>query len=284
MLELTRSVRFCVNDSPGGGAAWGAPDNTFAAYPSMRGMGRYYEIDVRCRGTPSEATGYFLNIKQIDQAVRSAAIPVIERACRERPAADPSLVLAEIVGPVNAALDGHVSCVRWKLTPYYSIEMSPTPISPTTLKPGGEPRVLMRQQFEFAASHRLHSAGLSDAENRAMFGKCNNPSGHGHNYRVEACVESPVTREGARFSLADLERAAAATIVERFDHKHLNVDTPEFDVHRGGVNPSVENIARVCFELLAPTVTKACPEAKLRSVTVWETDKTWCTYPAGEDK
>ena len=114
-----------------------------------------------------------------------------------------------------------------------------------------------------------------------MFGKCNNPSGHGHNYRVEACVDSPMDRNGAKFSLADLERTASRMIVERFDHKNLSTDSPEFDVMKGGFNPSVENIARVCFELLAPTVSATCPEAALRSVTVWETDKTWCTYPAG---
>lgn len=272
-------MRFCVNDHAGTGAPggdWGSPDNTFAAYPSMRGMGRYYELEVRCRGVPSPATGYFLNIKQIDQAVRSAGIPIVERACRERPGGDPALVLANILGPVNALLGGVVTGVRWKLTPYYSIEMTPP-----TASPAGAPRVLMRQQFEFAASHRLHCAGLSDAENRAMFGKCNNPSGHGHNYRVEACVDSPLAREGAKFSLAELERAASRVIVERFDHKNLSTDSPEFDVMKGGFNPSVENIARVCFELLGPTVVAACPEAKLRSVTVWETDKTWCTYPAG---
>lgn len=292
MLEVTRSVRFCVN--PGGRAGeahpWGEPLNTFAAYPSMRGMGRYYELDVRCVGTPSETTGYFLNIKQIDQAVRSAGIPIIERACRERPDADPATVLGAAVGPINDALGGRVAAVRWRLTPYYSVEMRTTPAqtSPAAApRPGpcsaAERRVLIRQQFEFAASHRLHSASLSDDENRAMFGKCNNPSGHGHNYRVEACVESPLGVDGSRISLAEIERAAARTIVDRFDHKHLNVDNPEFDVSGRGVNPSVENIARVCFELLGPEIEGAQPDSRLRSITVWETDKTWCTYPAGAD-
>ncbi len=280
MLELSRCVRFCVNDGAEGTPEWGDPLNTFAAYPSMRGMGRFYELEVRCRGTPSESTGYFLNIKQIDQAVRAAGIPVIERACRERPWMDPAAALLDVSGPVNNALGGRVTLVRWKLTPYYSVEMSP----PTIPLIAGEPHVLLRQQFEFAASHRLHSVSLSDAENIAMFGKCNNPSGHGHNYRVEACVDSPVNRDGARISLAEVERIASKTIVDRFDHKHLNLDNPEFDVTRGGVNPSVENIARVCYELLAPEVTRICPVAKLRAITVWETDKTWCTYPAGEEK
>ena len=164
MLELTRCVRFCVNDATKGTPEWGDPLNTFAAYPSMRGMGRYYELEVRCRGTPSESTGYFLNIKQIDQAVRSAGIPVIERACRERPWMDPAGALLDVSGPVNDALGGRVTLVRWKLTPYYSVEMSP----PTIPLIAGEPPVLLRQQFEFAASHRLHSASLTEMQHARL--------------------------------------------------------------------------------------------------------------------
>lgn len=272
MVDLTRSVRFCINDAPPGAPAPAdaAQDNTFAAYPSMRGLGRFYEWDVRCRGTVSPTTGYFLNIKEVDQAVRSAAIPLVQQACRESPSADPALVLARTLAPLNAALKGALAAVRWKLTPYYSIEMSPTAPS----------RVLLRQQFEFAASHRLHCPSMTDDQNRRLFGKCNNITGHGHNYRVEPCVESPVGPSGAAFPLADLERIVARSVIDRFDHKHLNSDTPEFRVESGGVNPSVENIARVCFDLLATEIKHACPDANLRSVTIWETDKTWCTYPA----
>ena len=269
MLDLTRSVRLCINDGPA--PASGEPaDNTFAAFPSARGLARFYELQVRCRGDVNAATGYFLNIKGINRAVRSVALPMIARACRERPGMDASLVLGEFLGPLNDALKGAVAGVRWCVTPYYSIEMSPTHTD----------RALLRQQFEFAASHRLHCAHLSDAENRAMFGKCNHPGGHGHNYRVEPCVETPIGPEGAAFALADLERLTARTIIDRFDHKHLNEDEPKFDTGRGGVNPSVENIAKVCFELLRPEIGKVCPDAALRSVTVWETEKTWCTYPA----
>ena len=82
------------------------------------------------------------------------------------------------------------------------------------------------------------------------------------------------------FSLETLERITAERVISRFDHAHLNEDTAEFDTSRGGVNPSVENIARVCYDLLAPAVVSASPDARLRSVTVWETDKTSATYPA----
>jgi 6-pyruvoyltetrahydropterin/6-carboxytetrahydropterin synthase len=225
-------------------------------------------------------TGYFLNIKQIDQAVRAAAVPIIERACREQPENDPALLLGELLRVADAELKGRVARLRWRLTPYYSIEMNTESRS----------TVLLRQQFEFAASHRLHSPAMSEEQNLATYGKCNNPSGHGHNYRVEPCVAVELPAEGGgaapRFALADLERLTNQTIIERFDHKHLNTDTPEFACEPGGADgaglmPSVENIARVCYERLAPAVTAAAPGGgvSLRSVTVWETDKTSCTYP-----
>lgn len=252
------------------------PTNTFAAYPTMVGLGRHYELDVRCIGEADASTGYFLNIKDIDHAARATLIPSIERACREAPGAAPQDVLARALPELDSAIrragQARVRGVRWRLSPYYSVEVqmgSPGPVA------------ILRQQFEFAASHRLHCAGLSDEQNRAMFGKCNNPSGHGHNYRVEPAVEVPVGPERVdanRFTLTDLERVTAETIIKRFDHMHLNVDIPEFRTG-SGLNPSVENIAKVCFELLEPALKRANPNVQLRAVTVWETEKTSCTYP-----
>lgn len=276
MPVLTRSVRFCVNPPAKDAAPLpGSPDNTFAGFPSMRGLGRFYELVVRCRGEVDATTGYFLNIKVIDRAVREWAVPVIERACHERPETDPAEVLRELLPGLSRGLGGVVESVRWNLSPYYSVEVSPMPAAPSV------PVVLIRQQFDFAAAHRLHAPALSDAENRSVFGKCNNPSGHGHNYRVEPCVAVRLDRPEPRFSLADVERLTARTLIDRFDHTHLNEDTREFAVGSpGGLNPSVENIAKVFFDLLAPAVASASAgSAELRSITVWETDKTSCTYP-----
>jgi 6-pyruvoyltetrahydropterin/6-carboxytetrahydropterin synthase len=172
---------------------------------------------------------------------------------------------------VDAALRGTVAAVRWYLSPYYSVEVVKS-----------EPSVvLLRQRFDFAASHRLHVPALSDEENRAAFGKCNNPRGHGHNYQVEPAVAVRLKDGRQPFALPQLERVVEDTIIRRFDHKHLNEDTPEF-AYSGPhpVTSSVENIARVFFDLLAPAVRLASPEAELRSVTVWETDRTCSTYPA----
>jgi len=139
-------------------------------------------------------------------------------------------------------------------------------------------KCIVRQQFSFAASHRLHVTELSDEENRLVFGKCNNPSGHGHNYKLETAVEidaQPLENNNLPrpFDATELEALVRETVIERFDHKNLNADCAEF----AALNPSVENIARVCYELLEPAVGNE--GVALREVRLWETEKTSCTYP-----
>ncbi|MBX3351306.1 MAG: 6-carboxytetrahydropterin synthase [Phycisphaeraceae bacterium] len=261
MLLLARTVRFAVNDradSPSG-------PNGYAGRPPMRGLGRHYELDVVCRGEADPATGYFLDIKAIDEAARRGAIPEIERACRDAPAREASEVVVDAARGLARELPGKFWSVLWRLSPFYSVEMRAEDMT----------RAILRQRFEFAAAHRLHSASLSEEENRRVFGKCNHPSGHGHNYVVEPAVAVDTREAGRRFRLEDLERITDETVIARFDHKHLNLDTDEFG--EGGLNPSVENIARVCFELLSGPIGSA--GAELVGVTVWETEKTSATYP-----
>ncbi len=282
MVELARTVRFCIAEHAAGrdaASAGARAYNTFAGHPSMRGLGRYYEIDVLCRGMADPLTGYFLNIKVIDDAVRGVCVPAITQACHQRPWVDPLVVLGELLEPLNRELGGVVRRVTWRLTPYHAVSMVPG-ASDTPTTPPAALSAEMTQQFDLAASHRLHVPTLSDAENRSTFGKCNHPSGHGHNYRVEPSVRVPVTPFGSPFTLADLERVTHRVLIERYDHTHLNVDMPEFDPGRGGVNPSVENIARVFFDRLAPAIEAEGKGATLRAITVWETDKTRCRYPA----
>lgn len=261
MPTLSRTVRFCINaPTPGRGADAGGDRNGYAGVPAMRGLGRYYEVTVRCVGDLDPATGYLINIKDIDRAVRGRVVPLIERACQREPGAD----AASLLGGLLAALAPELPLahgLRWWLTPYHSVEMSKD--QPST--------VLLRQRFDFAASHRLHVASMSEAENRAAFGKCNHAGGHGHNYQVEPCV---AVAAGTAFSAPDLEQLVERLIIERFDHKHLDQDTPDFA--RAGITSTVENIARVCYDLLAPAIRAP---ARLRSVTVWETDRTNSTYP-----
>lgn len=272
LLQLKRTIRFSINPTPPPGSP-PAPRkgaNGFAASPPMSGLGRHYEIDAICRGEPDPVTGYLVDIKDIDHAVRQGAIPLIADACQNRPETDPLLLMPPIFAAVAKGLEPKLHHLVWRLSPYYSVEMQADAPS----------RACLRQRFDFAASHRLHTPALSDDENRRRFGKCNNPTGHGHNYRIEPCVEVPVG-PGAPppFSLDRLEQITDELVIQRFDHKNLNTDTDEFAPHTGLI-PTVEHIARVCYHLLAPAVAAASPGASLRSVTVWETDRTSCTYPA----
>ena len=263
VLELTRTVRFAVG--PGAGDPSSDAVNGFAGHPAMAGLGAHYELDITCRGDADLTTGYSRNITRIDAAARARAIPPIAHAFADREP-DPARVLRQAWAALTTDLPT-IARLRWRLSPTYSIELERPDMN----------AVLLRQSFEFAAAHRLHAPDLSAQENRAVFGACNNPAGHGHNYRVEPCVRAPLRERGApAFTLRDLERITNDTLIKHLDHTHLNTDVPEF----AELNPSVENIARVCYERLAPAIQAAGVE--LRSVTIWETEKTSCTYPARE--
>lgn len=265
MVELTRCVRFCLNDGPDGGSG---KFNTFSAWPAMRGLGRYYELYVTCRGEPDERTGYFLNIKAIDCAVREAVLPYLQGLVG--PGMDTSAVpmgalMQQMVERLQKPLKGSVIRVRLALSPFYQLQIRSKTMS----------HVILRQQYEFAAAHRLHVPELSEAENQRIFGKCNNPSGHGHNYQVEVAVKCPIAGDGHIMTVARIDELVDKVVLERLDHKHLNEDVPAF-VH---LNPSVENIAKVIYDWLVGPMKKL--DLKLEVISVWETGKTRCTYPAG---
>ena len=270
-IQLIRTTRFCVNDRSFGDpiAQIASDPNGYAARPSMRGLGRYYSVDVTARGEPDATTGYLIDIKAIDQAVRDSVVPLITEACHDDPTREPATLLPELMIALEDVLPVSLASLRWNLTPYSSITMNATNAT----------AVILRTRFDFAAAHRLHVDSMSDEENQRMFGKCNNPSGHGHNYQVEPAVETPLPKSGAMpFTMHDLERLTDKAIIQAFDHTNLNTDPPDFS--QAGVNPTVEHIARVCYERLHKAIDATGSGATLREVTVWETDRTRCTYPA----
>ena len=133
------------------------------------------------------------------------------------------------------------------------------------------------QRFEFSAAHRLHSEALSEKQNQEVFGRCNNPNGHGHNYEVEVSVSGepdPATGHIVAGGIPELQRIVNQQVIDRFDHKHLNLDCEEFKAG-SGVNPTVENIARIIFQRLKGSIPGP---AKLQCVKVWETPKTVAEY------
>ncbi len=120
------------------------------------------------------------------------------------------------------------------------------------------------RRYMISASHRLHSDALSAEENRATYGKCNNPHGHGHNYVVEVLVGGAVNSEtGMVIDLVALDDLVRAKVIDRFDHANLNLD-PLF-VNRV---PTTENLSREVFALLKD----ALPAGNLERVRVEETE------------
>lgn len=116
---------------------------------------------------------------------------------------------------------------------------------------GEGPMVYLTKVYEFSAAHRLHSQALSDEENQDIFGKCNNPAGHGHNYVLEVTVKGDVdARTGLVAGLNLLDEVVHTQVYARFDYKHLNLDTPEFET----LNPTSENFVKVLWEALAPNL------------------------------
>jgi 6-pyruvoyltetrahydropterin/6-carboxytetrahydropterin synthase len=125
-------------------------------------------------------------------------------------------------------------------------------------------RAYFGRRYTVSASHRLHTEVLTAEENRAAYGKCNNPHGHGHNYVVEVLVGGPVSPEtGMVVNLADLDDVVHSRILDRFDHANLNLD-PLF-VNRV---PTTENLCNELFRLLKD----ALPAGELASVRVEETE------------
>jgi 6-pyruvoyltetrahydropterin/6-carboxytetrahydropterin synthase len=112
--------------------------------------------------------------------------------------------------------------------------------------------VYLTRKIEFSASHRYHNPALSAAENRRIFGKCNNPHGHGHNYTLEVTVAGepdPIT--GMVLDLKHLKTILECEIMERMDHRFLNYEVPELKDQI----PTCENIARAIWKILEPKIT-----------------------------
>jgi 6-pyruvoyltetrahydropterin/6-carboxytetrahydropterin synthase len=134
-------------------------------------------------------------------------------------------------------------------------------------------KLYLSRRYRFSASHRLHSAQLGEEENQRVYGKCNNPYGHGHNYVVEVAVSGPVDQStGMIANLSDLDAFVDSEVIEPFDHKYLNEEINEFRVNV----PTTENICIEIFNRL-----RRFPRAKLERVRVEETGLNSFEY-AGE--
>lgn len=136
-----------------------------------------------------------------------------------------------------------------------------------------EQKIAVYRKEHFNAAHRLHNPALSDSENALIFGKCNYANYHGHNYELIVKLVGEVDpKTGYVIDLKVLSDLIKAEIIEKFDHKNLNLDTFEFKE----LNPTVENIAIVIYNLLRP---KIGHKLELKII-LYETERNYVEYPA----
>ncbi len=131
--------------------------------------------------------------------------------------------------------------------------------------------VSITRVLRFNAAHRVHNPALSDSENKRLFGKCNNPNWHGHNYTLHVTVEgTPDPKTGYVIDLGDLRDLAERELIGYLDHKNLNLDVP----FMAGIIPTTENLVVECWRILAPLVSPA----RLTRMRLWETENHYVEY------
>lgn len=133
-------------------------------------------------------------------------------------------------------------------------------------------RTAIYRKAHFNAAHRLHNPAFDSQTNEEVFGLCNNPNYHGHNYELIVKLTGHVNPEtGYVYDMKQLNELMKQEITERFDHRNLNLDTEEFR----NLNPTAENIARVIYELLRKKIEPAFD----LEITLYETPRNYVVYP-----
>ncbi len=268
MYKLARQVRFSINpflseDIEG--------SNSFVSKPAGEGLSIFLELFVEVTGTVEPTTGFVVNVADIDSNVRKFVVPVFAERIGHNFRRAEHIGFFTLVEILRSAWDqlaekfdtARLSKLSLKLNPFRKI----------TMDTNNSGMVYFSEKFEFAATHKLWNKDFSDEQNFEVFGKCANPTGHGHNYIVDVTIKMPTGRDG--FRIGDFEKAVDNELIKIIDHKNLNVDVEHFS----RANPTVENIAGFAWNRLAGKFN----QATLHCVTVWETDKTYCSYTAASE-
>lgn len=266
MHTLGRSVRFSISPFSSEDEFAYSGFNPYASRPAGEGLSIFLELTVEVTGDVDPSTGFVVNVADIDESVQEFVVPVFTKCIKEdfrRGKHIGFLEIAELLkmswGELADKFDGvGLSRLSMKLNPLRKISIDSKEAN----------MVYFSEKFEFAAMHKLWNDEFSEQRNFEVFGKCANPSGHGHNYIVEVTVKRPAGE--SEFSVADFERIVDDEFISMVDHKNLNADIAEFS----RVNPTVENISGFAWSKLAGKFTGA----ELHCVTVWESDRTYCSY------
>ncbi len=275
MHKLSRQVRFSINPFlPNQSFGF----NSFASEPAGEGLSIFFELCVELVGEVEPATGFVANVIDIDKGVREYVVPIFAERIREDFLRGKHIGLSGIAELLSLAWGqladkftaSRLSKLSLKLNPFRKVAVDCEDCKV----------VYFSEKFEFAATHKLWNEDFSTERNLEVFGKCANPAGHGHNYVVEVTVKTAAGSilrsrtttkdEKDSFRIGEFERIVNDELIELLDHKNLNAEVAEFSK----TNPTVENIAAFAWGKLA----EKFGEAALHCVTVWETDKTSCSY------
>ena len=132
-------------------------------------------------------------------------------------------------------------------------------------------RVTVTRRLRFNAAHRVHNPELPDSENARLFGKCNNPNWHGHNYTLDVSVEGAIdATTGYVCDLSHLKTIVEREVIDHVDHKNFNLDVPFMK----GVIPTSENIVVAFWKILSPRVVPG----RLTKLVLWETENNYVEY------
>jgi 6-pyruvoyltetrahydropterin/6-carboxytetrahydropterin synthase len=271
MYKLGRAVRFSVNPFPSTALGTGLPEdtdgfNSFASKPAGDGLSIFFELLVEVVGEVEPTTGFVVNVTDIDKNIREFVVPIFARRIRTDFQQGRHIGLFDIAAILKSAWQllsdkfgrARLSNLSLKLNPFRKV----------TIDSKDSQMLYFSEKFEFAATHKLWNNDFSEQRNLEIFGKCANPAGHGHNYIVEVTIKMPAGEDS--FRIGDFQKVVDNELIKVVDHKNLNADVTVF----GKTNPTVENIAAFAWNKLVGKFGKA----SLHCVTVWETDKTFCSY------
>jgi len=272
MIKMTRQVTFSA-----GHRYWSpslTPDENrtrFGPWASPYNHGHNYILEVTVAGEINPEDGMVINIKRVDDRLKETVIaPFDQRSINDEVAAfaDRSPTLENLLLYFRDQLidlnvprfEDHVGEHHRVSLTHLRLQEMPRLWADLNIEKN---EMTLTRTYEFAASHRLHSPALSPEDNQRLYGKCNHAAGHGHNYILEVSVSGtpdPVT--GMMVDLGALDAAVDRLIIDRYDHRNLDVDVPEL---LGRVTTS-EVVAQTIFDTLKPAL-----PAPLARVKLWET-------------
>lgn len=249
MLTLLRGISLTIDQADGGRLLWGSPTGlSFSQTPVTLWLtlGGYFD----------PASGFVVNVCDVDD--------MMEQRLVTEPIAVKSLgqLFDWSAHTLDRTLPG-IKLLSQRAELHENLQITIDYARPTML--------LMMRKYEIAAAHVLKNPDWDQAKNQKVFGKCNNAAGHGHNYTLEVTVTGkPDPDSGNIIEPQHLDDIVKTNILDKFDHKFLNIETAEFS----NLNPTVENIAKVFWDLL----NDRCAPAQLAKVGVWETPRTYAEY------